>query len=179
MPLSLKVGDKAVYAAHGVGEVLAVERREIHGRSQAFYVLRLAGSGTTVLVPTEKARGSGLRSIIPRAEVKKVLALLRHKESAPPRQPWNRRHRAYMDKLQRGSIFEVAEVLRELSVLQSTKPLSYSERRVLTLARSLLVHELAQARSTQESLIEKELDAIFSPSSLGAARTHSAGHYSS
>jgi len=159
--LAFRIGDKAVYASYGIGEVKGIERREISGRKQKFYVLQLLDSGMTVMVPTDAASSRRLRTIISRTEVKKVLAVLKQDKVCVPKQTWNRRHRAYLDKLSSGSVFEVAEVLRELSLLRAKKELSFSERRVLENARSMLVRELAAARQAPESRIEKELDAIF------------------
>jgi CarD family transcriptional regulator len=157
--VAFKVGDKAVYAAHGIGEVTGIEKRELCGRKQKFYILRLLDSGMIVMVPMDASKN--LRTIIPRSEVKKVLAVLKQQTVTVPKLTWNRRHRVYMDKLNSGSVYEVAEVLRELSLLRSKKELSFSERRVLETARSMLVRELALAKRVRESRIEKELDAIF------------------
>jgi CarD family transcriptional regulator len=159
---TFRIGDKAVYPSQGVGEVTGVERREVAGLQKTFYILRIIDSGMTVMVPTENVTTVGLRGIIPSSDVKKVFAILRRKELAITRQTWNRRYREYMDKIKTGSVFEVAEVLRELSLLRGQKDLSFSERKMLETARSLLVQELALARRTKESRIERELDAIFS-----------------
>ena len=159
--MAFKVGDKAVYAAHGIGEVTGIERREVFGSKQKFYILRLLDSGMIVMVPMDKAKSKGLRTIIPRSEVKEVFAVLKQGKVSIPRLTWNRRHRVYMDKLNSGSVYDVAEVLRELSLLRSRKELSFSERRVLDTARAMLVRELALARRVRESRIEQELDAIF------------------
>lgn len=156
-----KVGDKAVYPAHGVGEVTGIECREISGRKHDFYILRIIETGMKVMVPTDNATSVGLRGVITKADAKKVFAILRRKKIAVAKQTWNRRHREYMDKLKTGSVYEIAEVLRELSLLRFKKDLSYSERKVLETARSLLVQELAIARCTKESRIQSELDAIF------------------
>jgi CarD family transcriptional regulator len=156
-----KVGDIAVYPAHGVGEVTGIESREVSGREHRFYVLRIIESGMRVMVPTDNATSVGLRGVIPKADVKKVFAALKRKKAVASKQTWNRRHREYMEKLKTGSVFDIADVLRELSLLQRNKELSFSERRVLETARSLLVKELAIARRTKESRIERELDAIF------------------
>jgi CarD family transcriptional regulator len=159
---TFRIGDKAVYPSQGVGEVTGVERREVAGLQKTFYILRILDTGMTVMVPTENVTTVGLRGIIPSSDVKKVFAILRRKELAITRQTWNRRYREYMDKIRTGSVFEVAEVLRELSLLRGRKDLSFSERKMLETARSLLVQELALARRTKESRIERELDAIFS-----------------
>jgi len=92
--------------------------------------------------------------------VKKVFDILRSREPMRIRQTWNRRYREYMDKIRTGSLFEVAEVLRELSLLRGHKDLSFSERKMLETARSLVVRELAVSKRTKESRIEQELDSI-------------------
>ena len=76
-------------------------------------------------------------------------------------QTWNRRYREYMDKIKTGSVFEIAEVLRDLCVLRAQKELSFGERKMLDTARQLLVKELAIAKGTKETKIESELDKIF------------------
>jgi len=159
---SFSIGDKAVYPSHGVSEVMGIERREVSGQHKTFYILRIVDSGMTVMVPTENITSVGLREVIPSREVKKIYAILRSKELTPVRQTWNRRYREYMEKIKTGSLFEVAEVLRELSLLRIHKDLSFSERKMLETARMLVVQELAVAKRTQEARIERELDAIFS-----------------
>jgi len=158
---AFKVGDKAVHASHGIGEVTSIERREISGQKQRFYILQILDSGMTVMVPTESASSRGLRTIIGRGESQKVFSVLRLQTGAVPKQTWNRRHRAYLDKLNSGSLLQVAEVVRELSRLRGHKNLSFSERRLLENARSMVVRELALARHIAEAKVEKELDAIF------------------
>jgi CarD family transcriptional regulator len=155
------IGDKAVYPSHGVGEVVGIERREVSGRQQSFYILRIADSGMTVMVPTENIAQVGLREVIAMREVKKIFAILRSKDVPSVRQTWNRRYREYMEKIKTGSLFEVAEVLRELSLLRGRKDLSFSERKMLETARTLVVQELAVAKHTAEARIEREIDAIF------------------
>lgn len=158
---SFKVGDKAVYPAHGVGEVTGIECREISGRKHNFYVLRIMETGMKVMVPMDNVTSVGLRGVITKSDVKKVYDILRRKKVSVAKQTWNRRHREYMDKIKTGSVYDIAEVLRELSLLRFKKDLSYSERKVLETARTLLVKELAIAKRTKESRIESELDAIF------------------
>ena len=157
---SFRIGDKAVYPSHGVGEVVGIERREVSGRHQTFYILRLSDTGMTVMVPTENCSSVGLREVIAPRHVKKVFDILRSREPMRIRQTWNRRYREYMDKIRTGSLFEVAEVLRELSLLRGHKDLSFSERKMLETARSLVVRELAVSKRTKESRIEQELDSI-------------------
>ena len=161
MQTTFKVGDKAVYPGQGVGEVLGIEHKEVAGQRQSFYVLRILDNGMKIMIPMNKVGSVGLREIIGEKDVRRVYTILREKEVSVDSTTWNRRYREYMDKIKTGSVFEIAEVLRDLSVLRSSKELSFGERKMLDTARQLLVKELAIAKNTKEAKIEQELDKIF------------------
>jgi CarD family transcriptional regulator len=161
MQIQFKVGDKAVYAAHGVGEVMGIEERDVAGSQRPFYVLKILDSGMKVLIPTETAKSAGLREVITKREAARVMEVLESSEIAVESQPWNRRQREYMDMLKSGSPIQVAKVLRDLYRLKTAKDLSFGERRLLDTARSLLIKELALARRVKETVIEGEISAIF------------------
>lgn len=158
--MNFKVGEKAVHPHHGVGEVTAVETKEIAGHKKTFYILRIVDSGMKVMVPTDSAERVGLRAVISKKEADKVLAVLKDTKVAVTAQPWNRRHREYIEMLKSGSPVEVAKVLRDLTRLKSDKDLSFGERRLLDQARSLLVTELALARRCKEDRVEAEIQGI-------------------
>lgn len=163
--MTFKVGDKAVYPAHGVGVVQGIEAKEIAGRKQTFYVLRmLEKNDMTILVPADSnGKGVGLRKIIPPAEVERVFETLKDRENitSDHHQTWNRRYREYMEKIKSGEVTQIAEVLRDLSLLKFDKDLSFSERKMLDTARTLLTKELAIAMDMEEDEVEEELDEIF------------------
>ncbi len=161
MQATFAVGDKAVYPVHGVAEVLALEHREIGGMATSVYVLKILDTGMKIMVPTSNADTVGLREIISATQCQEVYSLLRSKDVNPDTQTWNRRHREYMDKIKTGSVFEIAEVVRDLCTLRETKDLSFGERRMLDTARSLLVKEIALAKNCSESDIEAEIDGFF------------------
>ncbi len=161
MVCTFQVGDKAVYPGHGVAEIMGLESREISGRKQSFYILRALDSGMRIMIPTSNVTTVGLREVISEREVDEVYEILRSRDIAVEGQTWNRRYREYMEKIKTGSIFEIAEVLRDLLRLKLDKDLSFGERKMLDTARSLLVKELAVAKRTNEAKIEKELDGIF------------------
>src|SRR5260370_29839512 len=161
MNLTFRVGDKAVYPAHGVAEITGIERREISGTQQTFYILRILENGMRIMVPMKNVGAVGLRAVVGKHEVKEVYDILRSREVSVDGQTWNRRYREYMEKIKTGSVFEIAEVLRDLSLLKHDKDLSFGERKMLDTAKTLLVKELAVARSAQEEKIERELEAIF------------------
>jgi len=156
-----KIGDRAVYPAHGVGEVLGIEKREILGSKQDVYVLKILDNGMKIMIPIDKVDSVGLREVIPKNKVKDVYKVLKEKGVSVKSQTWNRRYREYMEKIKTGSIFDIAEVLRDLYLLKFDKDLSFGERKMLDTARNLLIKEISIAKNVRENVIEKELEKIF------------------
>jgi len=161
MHMTFKIGDKAVYPAHGVGEVTAIENREISGQNQTFYILRILENGMKIMIPTNNVRQVGLREVIDRAKVDKVFEILREKDLSVDTTTWNRRYREYMEKIKTGSVYEVAEVLRDLYLLKTDKDLSFCELKLLDTAKALLLKELAVAKGCDEVEVENEFESIF------------------
>ena len=159
--LQLQVGDKAVYPAQGVAEVVGIDNKEIAGRPQGFYVLKILDTDMRIMVPVEKAQQVGLRAVIGEREIRDVYAILREKDVHVDKQTWNRRYRGFMEKIKTGSVFEVAEVFRDLYRLKGHKPLSFGERRMLDTAKNLVIKELAIARGAPEAKIEREVERVF------------------
>ena len=159
--LPFKVGDKAVYPAHGVGEVKSIESKDIMGSKQTFYVLQILDSGMKIMVPTANVNAVGLREVISDQEVDDVYEILKQRDVHIDNQTWNRRYREYMDKIKTGSVYEIAEVLRDLSLLKFKKELSFGERKMLDTAKSLLMKELAICEGREEDEIEEEINEIF------------------
>lgn len=154
-------GDKTIYPAHGVADVVGVETKHIGDQTIPFYHLSVVGTGLKISVPVHKAEENGMRAIARDEEISELYELLQDHEVPSDRQTWNRRYRGFMEKIRTGSLFEVAEVYRDLSVLRAHKELSHGERQMLRTARGLLVKELAVARATPESEIEDQLEAFF------------------
>ena len=159
--LMYSVGDNAVYAGHGVGRIIAIETTEMYGRKQTFYRIEIVETGLKVLVPTDNAESRGLRPIISKDEAEKVLNIVKEKKFKIDNQTWNRRYREYMEKIKTGSVYEIAEVFRDLYLLKNEKELSFGEKKMLDMARSLLLRELSLAKSTEELSQEDEVAQIF------------------
>jgi CarD family transcriptional regulator len=159
--VSFKVGDKAVYPAQGVAEVVRIEEKDIAGTRQRFYVLRVLNTKNQIMVPISNASAVGLRQVISEDEIQEIFDILRERTVAFDNQTWNRRYRAFSDKIKTGSIYDVAEVLRDLYRLRTDKQLSFGERRMLENARSLIVKEIAIARNHTEEQVKSEIEAIF------------------
>jgi CarD family transcriptional regulator len=157
-----KLGDLAVYPAHGVGVIEKIETREISGCRQNFYVMRILDNDMIIMIPTSNVNNVGLREIIGRTEVSKLYSILKKRDVAIDNQTWNRRYREYMDKIKTGSVFEVAEVYRDLLILKVDKDLSFGERKMLDTAGNLLVKEISLAKKIREEQVKKDLEKIFS-----------------
>ncbi len=152
-----KVGDTVVYPAHGVSEVEAVETREISGNSISFFILKVLDTQMTVMVPVTNVENVGIRELIDKKGIEKVLDILKERSVSVDNQTWNRRYREYMEKIKSGSAFEIAEVLRDLNILKRGKELSFGERKMYDTARNLLVSEIAISKSLDKADVEKML----------------------
>ena len=159
--LEFQIGDKTVYPAQGVAEVVGIDSKEINGSVCSFYVLRVLDSEMQILVPKNKADQVGLRAVASTEEVEEVFDILREQDIHIDKQTWNRRYRGFMEKIKTGSLFEVAEVFRDLYRLKSTKTLSFGERRMLDTAKNLIVKELSVARNWTDQETERELEEAF------------------
>ncbi len=156
--MDFKIGEMAVYPAHGVGIVQAIETKSFtNGKKESFYVLRILDTGITIMIPMGNARQVGLRTVMDATAVRSVYKILKEREVELEPKPWNRRYRQYMEKLKSGSPFEIAEVLRNLLLLKAEKALSFGERKMLDAARSLLVKEISIAKSVPEEAVEADL----------------------
>jgi CarD family transcriptional regulator len=158
-----RVGDLAVYPAHGVGQIQAVESREVNGEKHDFYILKVLENGMVIMIPIRNVESVGLRCLIDVKEIPKVYAVMKTKrELLVDNQTWNRRYREYMEKIKTGSLFDVAEVFRDLFRLKLTKDLSFGERKLYDTAQVLLVKELSKAKKTDEKTIISEIESLFS-----------------
>jgi CarD family transcriptional regulator len=156
-----KVGDLAVYPAHGVGVIESIEKKEIFGNEQSFYILKILDNDMTIMIPTNNVEHVGLRQVIDPDEVPKIFEILQERDIDLDTQTWNRRYREYSEKIKTGSVYEIAEVLRDLFLLKYDKNLSFGERKMLDTARNLLVKEISIARKTDETAVADEIHLLF------------------
>ncbi|WP_299980104.1 CarD family transcriptional regulator [Desulfobacula sp.] len=154
-------GDLAVYPAHGVGYIESIERKEINGDFMNFYMMKIVENGMVIMIPTSNVESVGLRDVIPETEVPEVYKVMQEKAQGADNQTWNRRYREYMDKIKTGSIYDVAEVFRDLFQLKLEKDLSFGERKLLDTAQNLLVQELSTAKDIDEKAMMQEIESLF------------------
>ena len=147
------VGDKIVYPMHGAGTIDAIEKKNILNEEQDYYIISMPGE-VKVMVPTQKAEEIGVRNIIDKSDVSKVLNILEEDETEMS-DNWNKRYRDNMDKMKSGDIYEVADVVRNLSFKQKEKGLSTGEKKMLNNAKQILVSELVLAEHVSQAEIEK------------------------
>ncbi len=153
------VGDKVVYPHHGAATIEKREKKEAFGKKQEYLVLRLAYGDLTLMVPADNAEEIGLRDVINDEEVEEVFAVLRKKEARMPTN-WSRRFKNHVEKLKSGDIYQVAEVVRNLTIREKDKGLSAGEKRMLGKARQILVSELTFALKLDEETAEEKLDEV-------------------
>ena len=157
-----KIGDLAVYPAQGVAEIVGIETRRIGALQEIFYTLRIIDSEKKIMIPVKKVSSVGLRKVITSAEAETLFDLMAGKgDGSDVQETWNRRYRRYLEKIKSGSATEVAEVLRDLSVIKMGKELSFGERKMLDMAKTLLVKEICIATDVDEDAVEARLDALF------------------
>lgn len=158
---SFRVGDNIVCPPHGVGQITSVKVKSVAGTEQKFFDITIVDSGMKILVPVGQSESVGLRKVVDKKAVDKVYAILKDRRSRIDTQTWNRRYREYSQKIKTGSVYEIAEVLRDLSVLSGEKELSFGEKKMLESAQSLLVSEIAIAKARTQEKVMGELKQIF------------------
>jgi CarD family transcriptional regulator len=154
---SFDVGDKVVYPHHGAAVIEKREKKEVFGETREYLVLRVAYGDLTLMVPCDNTEEVGLREVINDEEVEEVFAVLRKKEARMPTN-WSRRYKNHVEKLKSGDVYQVAEVVRNLSIRDKDKGLSAGEKRMLGKARQILVSELTFAINVSEEEAEQRLN---------------------
>jgi len=154
--MEFKIGEKVVYPNHGVGIIEQISYGVLNGKTEKYFMLRIASSGLRVMVPQSNADAVGLRAVIRPMEAGKVLNFI-EKGKYNSHHDWKHRFKENSERMRTGALIEVAAVLKSLVALSRTKPLSFREKKMLERAKFLLVSELATARNTSEASIEGAL----------------------
>ena len=150
------VGDKVVYPMHGAGVIDSIEEKEVLGEKQAYYILKMPGE-VKVMVPISTAEQHGIRNVIDKVEAERVFSVLEQDETEMEKN-WNKRYRDNMDKMKSGDIYEIADVVRNLSFKQKEKGLSTGEKKMLHNAKQILVSELVLAEHASQDEVEELVD---------------------
>jgi CarD family transcriptional regulator len=161
--IEFELGDHVVYPHHGAGKVLKKEEMEMLGERREYLTIKILHNDMTVRVPTENAALAGLRRVIDEETVQKVLDVLRDEVSEMPKN-WNRRFKHNRDKIKTGDIYELAEVVRNLSLRENEKGLSTGEKQMFTRTKKILASELMYALDKDEEEAENYLDELLAES---------------
>jgi CarD family transcriptional regulator len=153
----LTSGNKVVYPSQGPCLIGPVVNKVIDGRPISFYRLALLDdSGGELLVPVDKAQTIGIRPLLNRSDIPRVLDLL--KEPSGVDKDWKQRADQNFKLLTSGSAFDLAEVVKSLTKLGEKKALSFRESRTLEKARKLLIGEISEVMGETKSAAEKQID---------------------
>ena len=154
-----KVGDKVVYPHHGAGTVVKKETREVLGEKREYLTIKILHNDMTVNVPADNADRVGLRKVIDEQMVSKVLKALTGGGTQMPKN-WNRRFKHNRDKMKTGDIFELAEVVKNLSLRDHEKGLSTGEKQMFVKAKKILASELMYAKAVDEEEAAEWLEGV-------------------
>ncbi|WP_350343784.1 CarD family transcriptional regulator [Proteinivorax tanatarense] len=143
------IGDKIVYPMHGAGVIKNIEERKVLDKLEKYYELKIPIGSITAFVPVSKVERLGIRKVVSAGELKKVFEILSTDQGAMPSN-WNRRYRQNLDKLKTGDVFQVAEVVKDLTIRDENKGLSSGEKRMLEKSRQILVSEIVLAKDICE-----------------------------
>jgi CarD family transcriptional regulator len=153
------LGDKVVYPMHGAGVIETMESREILGEIKNYYVLKMPIGEMKLMIPVDNVNNIGLRNIVDKQTVEEVYKVLRQKAEINESN-WNKRYRDNMAKMKTGDIFEVAEVVRDLTYRDREKGLSTGEKKMLVSAKQMLISEITLSTGMGTEEIQEHLDEI-------------------
>jgi CarD family transcriptional regulator len=165
------VGQRVSYPNHGVGTIEKIEDKQTGASSASFYFLRLMENNSLVFIPVDRAENIGVRPVISSYQCDKVMRFLEQDFEHFARD-WKERYRMFSDKMQSGSIFDAAEVLKVLSYLSREKTLSFREQRMFDKARYLVVSELATVCSQPECQVQLKVEHLIT----AAMEKHAVSH---
>ena len=157
--LVYEIGDKVVYPHHGAGTISKKGVRDVLGQRREYLTIQILYNEMTVMVPTENADRAGLRKVISQEAVEDVVAVLHDDGSQMPKN-WNRRFKHNRDKMKTGDIYELAEVVRNLSIRDLDKGLSTGEKQMFGRAKKILASELMYALTMSEDEAAEYLEGL-------------------
>ncbi|MFN3323382.1 MAG: CarD family transcriptional regulator [Bryobacteraceae bacterium] len=163
--MTFQIGEKVVYPNHGVGTIENISTRSFGSHLERYYLLRLSYNSMTVMVPFSHVSDVGLRKVTKAVEVNRVLVYLAS-GNCKCCADWKNRFKENSEKMRSGSLTEIAEVFKTLLILQSEKPLSFREKKMLDRARQMLIAEVSIARALSEQHAMDLLQKALSKSSL-------------
>lgn len=156
-----KKGDYVVYPMHGVGTIVEVTTKTVLNEKKKYYVVELINTKMRVMVPVKKAEDVGLRHIIKKSDVAKVVKLLKE-DYVETEEDWKIRYQNNLLKVKSGSILSVSEVCRNLYKRARDKELSIMERKLYESAYGLIINEIALAKNVEVEEASNQISEVLS-----------------
>jgi len=167
-------GDKVVYPQHGAVVIEDIVERDFDGARRTYLKLHVSIGDLTLMVPVESIEQVGLREVVSRKEITSVFGLLREEEVWLPMN-WAKRYKANLSKLSSGDIYQLTELVRDLSCRERAVGISSSETTMLTKARRFLISELALSLDSAQEDAEVALDAVLAERFAHSIAPHESG----
>ena len=149
-----KINDKVVYSQFGVGTIVDIQKKDINGRKEDYYIINLLSGGMNVMIPISKSKEIGLRPVVSMRNLKKVFDILKSKTTKMD-DDWKTRYQANFDQIKTGSIYEVAEVARNYHKRNQEKELSIMEKKLYETACQLIVNEVSVIKNIDREEAER------------------------
>ena len=152
-----QIGDKVAHPMHGAGVVESIVRKRVSGVTREYYILKLPARAMVVMIPTEGSGTIGVRPIVDGQEADRILAALPHLP-VDTDESWNRRYRQNLERMKSGDLFQVASVVKGLTLRENARGLSTGERKMLHAAKQILISELVLSKSSSYEAVEEQID---------------------
>ena len=152
-----QIGDKVVHPMHGAGIVESIVQKEVNGVTREYYILKLPVRSMVVMVPTEHSGEIGVRPVVGSAEADLILASI-SQLPVEAVSSWNRRYRMNMERMKSGNLFEVARVVKSLTLRENDRGLSTGERKMLHAAKKILISELVMSKDSSYEDMEEQIN---------------------
>ena len=152
-----QIGDKVVHPMHGAGIVESIVQKEVNGVTREYYILKLPVRSMVVMVPTEHSGEIGVRPVVGSAEADRILASI-SQLPVEAVSSWNRRYRMNMERMKSGNLFEVARVVKSLTLRENDRGLSTGERKMLHAAKQILISELVMSKDSSYEAMEEQIN---------------------
>jgi CarD family transcriptional regulator len=154
-----KVGDRIVYPSVGVGRIEGIVTRVLGEQAKKFFQVRIDDKQAQLMIPVDGVERLGIRALVRGKGVNAVMDVFNAAPDLEMFRTWSKRFRTYEDRLKSGNPFEIAEVLRDLMLQARRKELSFGEKKVMEMARQLLIRELAFSTESDEDSVFKKVTA--------------------
>ncbi|MCH5295262.1 MAG: CarD family transcriptional regulator [Treponema sp.] len=163
------LNQKVVYPSQGVGKVTEIFKKEFKGEMVYYYKIYLEVSDMYVMVPVTQTAAQGIRAIVPAAEAKKALEMI-GEDFEPPTSDWKLRYQMNLELLKKGTIQDIASIVRCLYHRSKVKELPILERKLYDNAKKLLEDEISEALGLPEKEVEVMLHAKLEPLGIKAEK---------